>query len=1799
MPDKNSDNGAGNDPHDTGQVPHSPRATGGIPPPTPPAVSEAYARFHRMEDQHLSYRVAADSASLMVSDEDVAGLPTITSNARAVLVQTALAVKVSINQYKLCINNLSDEDSSVLPPFMFSIHRQDFDAYIQSVDTEYKTLRNQLDALISLQKVQHASEEVINLPDSLVKGLEKLCTVSSDSSVGVSGTSTTSQDASAWALYYKKSFPKFNGSFDAYLEWSSLMTKSVLPLFKNLPELAVRMLKESVEGSPHAKALIASVDSTHDKPSDKIMALLEGYYGSKSTLGLFYSSELRKLKPVSEGDYKGLCDFILALDNIVSKLVKNSLECYVDPGEIFILQNCLPPSRREGWTDKYVTLTPKENAQPIGKFREYCLSILPAVQKMSIDRGLSVEMVKAHAKSRYVLAGQREDDSTHDAQSSCATFFCAFHESGNHDSNNCKRFLSLTPRDRSRLCSKFDICKVCLMAGHKSRDCSDKSPCKHCQLVGHNTLLCFKDDVNLNDSPREQRQMLGERDSKAPRSSSKKSAISPGRSGVFSSSSSMPSSECNESFSGLGSNDSLASSAPHIPYQMPPFYTPYPYVYPPYAHPHAVASPFFASNAYGSLNAYDAGGQVAGGRVGQGPDIGATPAVPSVNANANATQSSIRSNPTTDISHVNATVSQPSVRNIPTADVHKQTIVQPRLPSDGVIINTPARADARFTNTSLQHDVNRYGVSGAGSNIAETHVIHANVAQLSTPVAIDPVAPVRDSGPPAPQPADPQGPASLPPGEVVSYSSQTHTMGLYSIYSIPFVKPGASPKLSSTKDDMSTLRSRSAHPSCFNPDTHLVGFLDTGSDSSFLTRRCARRVGARLIDSKELHLTTLDGSKSERTEIVSFTILDIHGKAHEIIAYTRDFIARPACQIDLNTLNAIFPDYDNSSVQRPSGEVDLLLGADYFSLFPKREILCSGNLSIMAGDLGPTLQGQHPALTAYMISSPTGHCVRTVSIAHAEVSMMQVTDHTRNGQKSKARSFSNCVMYDDVPIPPLTYDNRADELADSPTISATHPQVDAKDGFSATNFAQEILIDKASETPQLVDIDINVPPLVDVLHDCLSENPLGKSKLSSKFAFAGKSPPPTPRNDTFLIHHYDNGSSGCQFSFNSIHTTSDSLITTSVHKSASSDFNSDLSIPRIDSFIEGEELGTKVNPECGGCKCGHCPIPGHSYSFREEQELRLIVEGLRYEPDRQIWITSYPWIVDPSKLPDNYSQALAVLRSTERVLASDPSWKETYTAQIYEHQERGVCRKLSPEEIASWNGPVFHIAHMALEQPKSESTPVRVVFNASQCFKGISLNSCLAKGPDRYNTSLLGMLIRWREFLVCLIGDLRKMYNSVHLEPLEQHVHRFLWRDCEDRPPDVYVMTRVSLGDKPSGTIAIVAKNLTAQRFAHIDPDAAKTLTTNAYVDDIIDSVMSWPLALSRSSNCEKIAGLGSFVFKGWDFGGHGVPIDLLKETLKRVLGVMYAAKTDSISFPPKLNFSEKRRKVPTGPDLTIEDIPSGIPTESLTKRICLSQVMSIYDPLGILAPVTLTAKQLLRNSWQACESWDDLLPFDLQLNWTDFFVSLFAVGQYEFRRSLTPPSAVGDPVLIICSDGSKDAYGCAAYVRYLTTSGVYHSTLAVAKSRIAPKVVRTIPQMELNGALLASRLKCQILTETRLNFSQIFMLTDSEIVLHQINSVASTFEVYTGVRVGEIQSDNEKFPSVWAWVPGTQNPADLATRPQPPGEISPSSVWFNGPSFFTLPSDEWPIRIDFGSSTTEDARSLSPSRFVHGFSPG
>ena len=81
-------------------------------------------------------------------------------------------------------------------------------------------------------------------------------------------------------------------------------------------------------------------------------------------------------------------------------------------------------------------------------------------------------------------------------------------------------------------------------------------------------------------------------------------------------------------------------------------------------------------------------------------------------------------------------------------------------------------------------------------------------------------------------------------------------------------------------------------------------------------------------------------------------------------------------------------------------------------------------------------------------------------------------------------------------------------------------------------------------------------------------------------------------------------------------------------------------------------------------------------------------------------------------------------------------------------------------------------------------------------------------------------------------------------------------------------------------------------------------------------------------------------------------------------------------------------------------------------------------------------------------------------------------MNQLSFPRSLKPVDAVGNPILVIFSDGSNEAYGVAAYARWETVSGKGSSRLIAAKSRIAPIKVIDIVRLELCGAVISKRLR-------------------------------------------------------------------------------------------------------------------------------
>ena len=55
---------------------------------------------------------------------------------------------------------------------------------------------------------------------------------------------------------------------------------------------------------------------------------------------------------------------------------------------------------------------------------------------------------------------------------------------------------------------------------------------------------------------------------------------------------------------------------------------------------------------------------------------------------------------------------------------------------------------------------------------------------------------------------------------------------------------------------------------------------------------------------------------------------------------------------------------------------------------------------------------------------------------------------------------------------------------------------------------------------------------------------------------------------------------------------------------------------------------------------------------------------------------------------------------------------------------------------------------------------------------------------------------------------------------------------------------------------------------------------------------------------------------------------------------------------------------------------------ENPTKRDIASALMKIFDPTGLVGPITLNAKLILQEAWQRKLNWDSPLPNDLQNLW-------------------------------------------------------------------------------------------------------------------------------------------------------------------------------------------------------------------------
>ena len=123
------------------------------------------------------------------------------------------------------------------------------------------------------------------------------------------------------------------------------------------------------------------------------------------------------------------------------------------------------------------------------------------------------------------------------------------------------------------------------------------------------------------------------------------------------------------------------------------------------------------------------------------------------------------------------------------------------------------------------------------------------------------------------------------------------------------------------------------------------------------------------------------------------------------------------------------------------------------------------------------------------------------------------------------------------------------------------------------------------------------------------------------------------------------------------------------------------------------------------------------------------------------------------------------------------------------------------------------------------------------------------------------VLLRWRSYPVAVVWDLTKAYHSIFTSPTERYLRLIVWRFGKAGEDWLtWGFDRVAFGDIPASVFLEIVKDLAARLGADIDPDTARKVVEDSYVDDNLSGGNAEE-ADRMIGDCQEIN--GKFVYNG------------------------------------------------------------------------------------------------------------------------------------------------------------------------------------------------------------------------------------------------------------------------------------------------------------------------------------------------
>jgi hypothetical protein len=555
----------------------------------------------------------------------------------------------------------------------------------------------------------------------------------------------------------------------------------------------------------------------------------------------------------------------------------------------------------------------------------------------------------------------------------------------------------------------------------------------------------------------------------------------------------------------------------------------------------------------------------------------------------------------------------------------------------------------------------------------------------------------------------------------------------------------------------------------------------------------------------------------------------------------------------------------------------------------------------------------------------------------------------------------------------------------------------------------------------------------------------------------------------------------------------------------------------------------------------------HAHSRSDEQVIRRWQETTTFDSGH--YCIEIPFKAGEDQLPNN--RKVAEHRLRQLTVKLQKQGFERYAAEIRTLRNKGYAEKME----MSNSKLEWYLPHHAVYHP-CKPDKVRVVFDCAAVYQEVSLNQKVLQGPDLLNR-LLGVLLRFRFGTIAIMGDIECMFYQLHVPAEQRDVLRFMWwRDDDPRKGvEVLRLTVHPFGGIWSPNAANYALRKTADDNEGEEYSEACELVRRAfYVDDCLKAVDSVEHGVKLIKQLTALLAKGGFHITKWLSNAPAVTscvpeCDRVKtnfvDVYAKALGVDWNVEEDKFVFAKEL------------------------PDKPMTRRGILGVLCAVYDPLGVLSPLVVTAKLILQELARRSADWIEQLTDEDSHNWRKWRSSMSEAKCLQFDRCARPHVFINSRIQLhhFC-DASQRAYGTVSYLRMINECGAVHCVFVLSRSRVAPLKTLSIPRLELMAAVLAVEVDRVLRRELDVNIEQSYYWTDSMIVLKCIMNENKRFQTFVANRLSKIH----EWTTVEQWhhIRSELNPVDAVSRGASIEDMQSKYRWLLGPQFLWTRNDDW-----------------------------